>query len=150
MKIGSISLQAPTEADGFLVAAEEAFKGVAALHKAEPVPLMGLALLCGHSCETALKALLAKSGRTADELRQAPFGHNLLKLWESAASIEPTLGSALPSWLVRLNQIYNRPFHLRYPLGIHGMQYPATEDMFNGTSHIVIVAAESIRRPSDA
>jgi len=145
VNLGGISIKPPTEAEGFLVAAEGVFAGVEGLYGSTPIPNMAFALLCGHSCEAALKAILASSGRDSEELRKAPFGHNLIELWKSAAFIKPSLGATPPQWLESLNKIFDRPFHLRYPLGLHGISYPSAESMFKGTSALVDSAASEVR-----
>jgi hypothetical protein len=71
----------PTEAQGYLVAAKGMLAGVLPLENAKPPPLLALTLLCGHSCEAALKAILAQSCIPAGYLSKAPYGHNILRLW---------------------------------------------------------------------
>lgn len=57
--LGAVFIAKPTEAQGYLVAAQGMLAGAQALEKVQPVPAIALTLLYGLACEAALKALLA-------------------------------------------------------------------------------------------
>ena len=67
------------------MAAKGMLEGARPLGNIQPIPAFALTLLCGHACEAALKALLAQSGISEVILSKQPFGHSILKLWQSAA-----------------------------------------------------------------
>ena len=71
----------PTEAGGYLIAAQAMLEGALPLGQIKPLHSFALTLLCGHACEAALKAALAQSGISAKELCSKRYGHSILKLW---------------------------------------------------------------------
>jgi hypothetical protein len=135
----------PSEAQGYLVAARGMLDGALPLEKATPVPAFALTLLCGHACEAALKAVLAKSGIGVANLSKTPYGHDILHLWTSAAKHVPALPLPLPAWVAQLNRVYDKPFHLRYPLGFHGVVLPDQLAMLRGTESLVSLATSFVK-----
>ena len=135
----------PTEAQGYLVAAQGMLAGALPLEKLAPLPVFALTLLCGHSCEAALKAVLAQSGIPAAALSKAPYGHDILKLWTSAESKGPVFPSPQPAWVAQLNRVYDKPFSLRYPLGFHAIVLPNQIEMLRGTESLVSLAASFVK-----
>ena len=86
--------------------------------------------LCGHSVEAGLKAILAKSGIPKKDL-QFEFGHDLEKLWETAATETKVLAEKVPpTWLSNLNALHGKPYKLRYPIGLKGLDFPNQEIMY--------------------
>lgn len=90
--LNDVVVAKPTEAQGYLVAAQGMLAAARLLEQVHPVPVFALTLLCGHASEAALKALLAQSGISAKILSKAPYGHDILYLWKSAEGA----GFALP------------------------------------------------------
>jgi hypothetical protein len=135
----------PSEAQGYLVAARGMLDGALPLEKITPVPAFALTLLCGHACEAALKAVLAQSGISAANLSRAPYGHDVLHLWKSAEILAPTLPSPRPAWVAQLDRVYDKPFHLRYPLGFHGIVLPDQMAMLRGTESLVSLATSFVK-----
>jgi len=145
-----IELLKPTEAEGYLVAAKGMFAGAKPLASVHPEPLYAVTLLCGHTCEAALKALLSKSGINANVLSKNPYGHNIINLWEATSEHNIPLPMPLPNWVSQLHSIYDKPFHLRYPLGFHGMVFPVQNEMLEGTAAILNLAVSLVSRNSNA
>lgn len=135
----------PTEAQGYLAAAQGMLAGALPLEHVTPIPVFGLTLLCGHACEAALKAVLAQSGTTATNLSKAPYGHDILFLWKSAQDISLPLPAPQPAWVAQLDRVYDKPFHLRYPLGFHGIVLPSQVEMLRGTESLVALAASFVK-----
>ena len=139
---GSDFIAKPTEAQGYLVAAQGMLAGATPLGNLATVPVLALTLLCGHSCEAALKAILCKGGISAVDLSKRPFGHNILTLWkraDSVASLPPQ-----PDWVAQLASVYDRPFHLRYPLDFHFIVLPNNQQLLIGTSTLVQLAERCV------
>jgi hypothetical protein len=132
----AVSISRPTEAWGYLVAARGMLEGALPLGQIKPLPSFALTLLCGHACEAALKAALAQSGISPKKLRSR-YGHSILKLWEAVANTGVPLPAPLPGWVAQLNRVYDKPFHLRYPLGFHGIVLPDQCAMLRGTESLV-------------
>jgi hypothetical protein len=84
----------PTEAQGYLVAARRMLDGAIPLGQLDAVPPFALTLLCGHACEAALKAILAKNGISANALGSKPYHHDILTLWQSADAVYNTSKSS--------------------------------------------------------
>lgn len=135
---------APTEAESFLFAAKGMLDGALPLSRMETHPVLALTLLCGHACEAALKAALSKSGKTSEELRHSPYGHNITFLWRETEAVLIELPRPVPAWVDRLNRIYVKPFHLRYPLGIHGIVLPDISAMVSGSESLVLLAEKYV------
>jgi hypothetical protein len=138
--LDNVSIAKPTEAQGYLVAAQGMLTGAQPLEKVQPIPAIALTLLCGHACEAALKALLTQSGMSAAILSRVPHGHDILYLWQSAESNGHPLPSPQPDWVAQLHRVYDRPFQLRYPLGFHGIVLPNQSAMLKGTEGLVSLA----------
>ena len=134
----------PTEAQGYLVAAKGMLEGARPLGKIQPIPAFALTLLCGHACEAALKALLAQSGISEAVLSKQPYGHSILKLWQSVEQGEITLPKPQPDWVAQLDRVYDKPFNLKYPLGFHAIVLPNQQAMLLGTEALVLLASSSI------
>lgn len=134
-----------TEAQGYLVAAQGMLAGALPLARVTPVPAFALTLLCGHSCEAALKAILSQSGVLAARLSKAPLGHHLLRLWKSVEDSGFQLPAPQPPWVAQLDRVYGKPFHLRYPLGFHGIVLPNQGEMLSGTETLVSLAASVVK-----
>jgi hypothetical protein len=113
--------------------------GAIPLGQLDAVPPFALTLLCGHACEAALKAILAKNGISANALGSKPYGHDILTLWQSADAVT-TLQIPQPDWVPHLARVYRRPFNLRYPLGFHGVVLPNQQEMVSGTNSLVLTA----------
>jgi hypothetical protein len=136
----NVVIAKPTEAQGYLAAAQGMLAGALPLEHVQPLPAFALTLLCGHACEAALKAILAKSGITAAQLKISPYGHDILYLWNSAKSVVPAMPDPEPDWVAQLDRVYDNPFHLRYPLGFHGIVLPNQIAMLKGTETLVALA----------
>ena len=140
-----MELLKPTEVQDYLVAAKGMFAGAKPLSTVKPLPLYAITLLCGHTCEASLKSLLATSGLTADELSTKPYGHNIINLWCDAAKAGYSLSFPQPHWVSQLHEVYDKPFHLRYPLGFHGMGFPNQEAMLQGTEALLELAMSVVK-----
>lgn len=135
----------PTEAQGYVVAAKGMLAGALPLGNVDPLPVFALTLLCGHSCEAALKAILAQSGIPAAALSRSPYAHDILRLWEAVESKGVVLPSPQPAWVEQLSRVHDRPFTLRYPLGFHGSVLPSQMEMLSGTESLVALAASFVQ-----
>lgn len=135
----------PTEAQGYLVAAQGMLDGALPLEHIIPLPAFALTFLCGHACEAALKAILAQSGISSADLCRRPYGHDILFLWESARGQVGSLPHPQPDWVGQLHRVHARPFHLRYPLGFNGIILPAQAEMLSGTASLVRLAAAYVK-----
>ena len=144
-QLAGVSIQQPTEAQCFRVAAEAMLAGARPLANVAPQPSLALTLLCGHGTESALKALLAQTGLTAAQLSHSPYGHNLVALWDKAISARAPVANPRPQWLDHLHRVYATPFHLRYPLGFHGIVLPNMQLMLAGFESLVLAAVEEIK-----
>lgn len=146
----SLKTLEPTEAEGFLISANGMLAGARPLKTMTPVPVFALTLLCGHACEAALKAMLSESGFELKKLSSSPYGHNISNLWQAAKAQGYHLPSPQPDWVNQLNSVYDKPFHLRYPLGFHGISLPNQEAMLEGTVEVVALAAAKVTQGRNA
>ncbi len=144
MTAPSATMPKPTEAQGYLVAAQGMLEGAVPLGRGDPLPVFALTLLCGHACEAALKAILAKSGISAETLRKPPYSHDILYLWQAVDNVVKTLPTPQPDWVCQLDSVYDKPFHLKYPLGFHGIVLPNQRAMLEGSVSLVEIAASFV------
>lgn len=135
----------PTEAQGYLTAAKGMFLGAKPLADISPKPPFAITLLCGHTCEASLKAMLSEAGLNVETLSRAPYGHDILSLWEESKNRGYPLPAPQPEWVVHLHQVYDRPFHLRYPLGFHGIVLPNQNAMLQGTESLLSIAVSAVK-----
>jgi hypothetical protein len=126
----------PTAA--FLGSAESMLEGVRVLAEADAVPAVALTVLAGHAAECGLKAFLAKVGIDEAQLSRAPFGHDVIRLWEEAASRGLAIAtSPLPDWVTQLARVYSAPYVARYPMGVHGLVLPNSTALSVGVEQLV-------------
>ena len=145
MMLPKVFIAKPTEAQGFLFAAKGMLEGALQLGQQKPIASLALTLLCGHACEAALKAALAQSGIGAKELKSKKYSHNIIKLWGAVVNIGVSLPAPQPSWVAQLNSVYNKPFHLRYPLGFHALELPDQCAILRGTESLVNVVIPIVK-----
>ncbi len=119
-----ITSSASTPAQSYFAAARYFFLGVKALSGGSPELAPACAFLAAQSIECALKSFLSKNGFSEAQLRHPSCRHNLEALWAEASSRGQFFSAQPPMWCVILNQTHNKPFHLRYPIGINGFQTP--------------------------
>ncbi len=140
----------PTDATGYLGAAQGMLAGARPLLQVKYLPALAITHLCGHGCESVLKAILVCKGMTSDELSKKRFGHNILALWAEAEKREPRLPFPRPDWVGQLNQVHASPFQLRYPLGFHAIVLPNQSAMVQGIEELISLASSCIHGGSDA
>jgi hypothetical protein len=145
MNLPAIRLEPPTPTDSFFGAAESYLEGVRALIKAQPTPALALTLVAGHTLECALKAFLAKTGVSENELRRRKFGHNIAALWQEAENRGLPLQSPRPAWVDQLTRVYNQPFIARYPMGVHAIVLPNQVALSNGAEDVINTVRAAIR-----
>ena len=119
--------------------------GALPLSKVVPLPTIALSLLCGHGTEAALKALLAQTGLTAEELSRKPYGHDLVVLWDKAISCGANVAAPRPQWVDHLHRVHGSPYNSRYPLGFHAIVLPNQQLMVTGLEQLVLAVAERVR-----
>jgi hypothetical protein len=112
----------------YLGVAETMLPGVHILATTRPLAALPLALVSAHVLECALKAYLSKSGDD-NRLKEQSIRHNLNKLWELAYSEGLNVQDQPPQWVNCLSHLHDKPYHLRYSTGIHGLGTPAPEPM---------------------
>jgi hypothetical protein len=98
---------------------------------------MALALLSGQILECSLKAFLSKAGRTERELRRKDVRHNLLELWALAVREGLCITATPPQWAETLNRLHDYPYHLRYPMGLHGLVLPNPQQTTSELEHLI-------------
>jgi hypothetical protein len=129
-------IASPEPMDGFLYVAKEMLDGAAIIYKTTQEKSMAVTHLCGHSVETALKAVLSKCGLSVEELRSNQLGHDLECLWLRAIAEGVSL-SELPEWLGQLNRVHSRPYSVRYPLYVHAVGLPNQQAMLTGCKDLL-------------
>ena len=135
------SMSSPTRAMSLYGVALGAFEGIRHLAGVVPCPLIAHALLCGHATECALKAI-AVSGMTDEDAdrKTKQIWHNLTLGWEAARTRATSLSDTPPDWLTRLNELHDRPHHLRYMAGMHGWVGPNIIATTDGIAALIVLA----------
>jgi hypothetical protein len=121
----------------YLGVAEGLMPGVAILAASNLLGALANVLLCAHLLECLLKTCLSHAGIEEKVLMGKELGHNLIGLWSLATSKGAPIPIVAPSWVARLSDLHNRPFHLRYSTNVHGVVLPATEPMVSNLNEWV-------------
>lgn len=133
----------PSAAQSFLIAAKGFFDGAEALATHSPKCLLPCAFLSSQALECALKSFLAHTGHTENEIKS--IGHNLEELWIKSANFGLEIGSHPKAWCTILNSAHNKPYYFRYPMGLHGMSYPAIEPMICEMKELILLIESKLR-----
>lgn len=126
---GKHQSKAPEVAESFAYISERMLIGAQIIFYSGTEEPFAMTHLCGHSVEAGLKAILAKSGVSQDELCKK-FGHDLERLWCEVAEQTDLLTKTPPRWLIVLNDLHGVPYKLRYPIGLKGLDFPNQELMY--------------------
>ncbi len=124
-------IAAPGPPHNYIGVARAVGEGVVLLAKFNPRTSIPVCLLAAHQAECLLKAFLTRSGSDA-AVRAPDIMHNLEKLWATAAADGLAVCIPPPAWLTRPSDLHNRPNHLRYFTGVHGIVTPPVEDIVAG------------------
>lgn len=135
----------PTVAQCYLGVAREMLRGARHLAEIDPIPSQALTLLCGHICESALKSILSFKGRSEKSLSNPPYRHSILFMWNEVGNLPASPINVQPSWVSQLDRVFNAPYIVRYPIGVHAVVCPDQEAMINGTENLVALAEEIIK-----
>jgi hypothetical protein len=140
----SDAIAAPGPPHNYIGVARAVGEGVALLAKFNPRTSIPVCLLAAHQAECLLKAFLTRNGSDA-AVRAPDIMHNLEKLWAAAAS--DGLGACVlpPPWLTRLSDLHNRPYHLRYSTGVHGIVAPPVAEMVAGLAALSEAVESGLR-----
>ena len=114
--------------DTYFGVGENMMRGVQVLAAASPTSALALALVAAHVLECLLKAYLSRGGSDA-ALKEKEVRHNLNALWAMAFGQGLRIPESPPDWVARLSDLHDRPYHLRYSTGVHGIVSPAAEPM---------------------
>ena len=101
-----------------------------------------LALVSGHVLECSLKAFLSKAGLTEPELKEV--GHNLSELWARAVRKGLPINATPPDWAETLNRLHDKPYILRYPMGLHGLVLLNAQQTTSDLQHIIDTVRQKI------
>ena len=117
-----------TPADAFFGAAEQFLIGARIL-VGTPAGL-AFTFVCGQVTENLLKAFLWWKGVAVEELK-GKLGHDLSGLRARAVAHGLTVEADEPPWFTLLDSLHDRPFLLRYPMGLNGMVMPPMTVVLN-------------------
>ncbi len=114
-------IKPPGPPDSYLAVVNQLMPAIRILETSQPPLAIALSMLCAHTLECALKALLSRNGDDRC-VRRFDIHHNISKLWKEAQS--NGLSSPIPDWAQRLSDLHDRPFHLRYLDQVHALVTP--------------------------
>jgi hypothetical protein len=129
----------------YIGVADALLPGVQLLIAAQSPPAMAISMLAAHTLECLLKAFLSRSG-SDDELKSKGLRHNLVALWQRAASEGLQIPDAPPHWVQRLGELHDSPYYLRYSTGVHGIVLPPLDSIMSGLVDLHATVAKSIER----
>jgi hypothetical protein len=127
----------------YLGVARQLAPGVALLAQAGAPLAIPLCLLAAHEAECLLKAYLSRGGSDS-KVMMPDVRHNLEKLWSMAVSEGLSLSMPPPPWLQCLGLLHNRPFHLRYSKGVHGIAMPGNAEIASGTAELMAIVERNL------
>lgn len=116
----------------FLEAAK-AFAGTAARIAPSHADFLSVLLLSGQALERGLKASLIASGWNADQVKT--MGHDLVAAWNAVVRAGVPLGT-IPDWAVRLSQLHDAPYHVRFP-AVDGYVTPPVQQLAGNVVEVV-------------
>lgn len=134
----------PSPTESYLLAARELFKGVSILcnnsHNAEKA----CAFLAAQALECVLKSYLSFSGVEERELKKQSIRHNLEDLWRMAEKKGLKIDIAIPNWCKILNSVHDKPYYLRYPMGLNAINIPELDKMESDLKKVIITVEEAV------
>jgi len=129
VRLPELHLLAPSPPHTYMGVAHAMYMGVTALATMPSPPALPLALLAAHTLECGLKAYLSRNGDDTRVTRDSHLRHNLDELWALASDQGLEVPHAPPPWVTCLSLVHNKPYHLRYSGGVHGISTPSPEPM---------------------
>jgi hypothetical protein len=126
------------------VAARCLYSGVEALAGSSVETARACAFLAAQSLECALKSYLSHAGVGESRIKNH-LRHNLESLWIEAVKYHLNIQSQPPQWCVILNSVHDKPYYLRYPMGINGIELPELIPMAYDLKDILAVVEHAIR-----
>jgi len=145
MQAGNASIGPLRPAHGYLAAARALLPALHVLARSSEDVTVARALLASHALECALKSYLAHAGVAERDLRDQSRRHNLETLWREAANAGLALQQPAPPWCITLNTLHDSPFHLRYPLRVHGLVLPGSEPLTAELQSVVDTVSATVR-----
>jgi hypothetical protein len=142
-----ITVAPVTPAGAYLGIAQALLPGAKLLATGTPTSAIALTLVSGHLLECSLKAFLSSRGVTEAELKKPSLRHNVSELWRRAAALGLPIASAPPPSVECLNGLHDAPFHLRYPMGFHGLVLPGTEPMLSQLEAVLLLVQQGLQQP---
>jgi hypothetical protein len=119
----------PADWECYMERATAFFAGAAILAEREAPSIFALALLSAQALECALKAYLARVGKSRRELTAHDLRHDLIALWLEAQSRGLPLPPPNPLWVPVLGFIHAAPYELRYSGRGNVLAIPAAQPM---------------------
>jgi hypothetical protein len=144
MQAGSASIGPVTDAVAYLAAARGLNAGVEALAANNEVA-SARAYLAAQTLECILKSYLAHKNVPEGKLRAPAIRHNLEKLWKLAFTEGAPIQQQPTAWCVRLNELHDKPYYLRYPMGLHGLVLPGSNPMVSDLKAIMASISELVQ-----
>lgn len=128
-ELDPLTLNHVSQPEAYLGFARDLMDAVRLLDKLKSHQIRPIIFLSGQIVENVLKAHLLEKGFTDQQLK-LDFGHNLIKLWQSAFASDP------PDWLKQLDEFHNNPARSRYPIGGHGFVSPSKVQVLEGLDEL--------------
>ena len=141
----TLRIVSPTDADGYLTAAQDFWRGLRDLTGVKSGAIHSSGLLAAQATECVLKSYLSLKGVPTKTLQK--IGHDLERLWNDAREHGFPPENPPPHWLRSLSAGHGRPnFFFRYPLGLNGIAIPSQKSLTivieNLISHVYAVKCE--------
>ncbi|MBS9405657.1 hypothetical protein KG088_18895 [Halomonas sp. TRM85114] len=145
MQAGEARIGQIVTSKAYMASAEGLLHGVLALSGIEKDVAPSRAFLAAQVLECALKAYLSNSGVSEADLKKKCRRHNLEVLWQEAVSKGLGVPVSPPDWCVTLNQLHDTPYHLRYPVRVHGLVLPRAEPLTSELKSVVETVSNNVR-----
>ena len=88
---------------------------------------------------------LAKRGVVESELKHHAVRHNLKELWLKANQNGFPKAESSPQWVECLSGLHDKPFYLRYPMGLNGLVLPGAQPMASDLEQLLETVRQGIR-----
>ena len=137
----------PPIVEGYWVAAKDFFNCVKSFDSLQSQHYRSYSLLAGFALENGLKAFLSTRGCSESDLRK--YGHDLRTLWSKCHADGLGIDANMPPHICILADGHFMPdfvgaqrHAIRYPIGIHGQQYPNYVEMVSALQNVFFLVEQ--------
>lgn len=143
----AMTMGAGSPAQSYFASARGLYPGVELLANSSSQVVRACAFLAAQTLECALKSYLSHAGFSEAKLKQHSRRHNLETLWLEASNHGLKISAKPPNWCSILNSAHDKPYYLRYPIGINAVVFPELKQMVSDLKNLLAKVETAIQNP---